>query len=148
MRHWCGHAAAFTIEPIFADCEPRVVDLSNARYANLATFRRNGVAVPTPVWFAADGNEYFVFSEGTAGKVKRIRANGRARLAACDVRGTLLGPWHEARARLLTEPDEIARAYRALRRRYGWQMRLLDLMSRLAGKYDKRALIAVTLDTP
>ena len=124
------------------------MDLSNARYASLATFRRNGVAVPTPVWFAADGNEYFVFSEGAAGKVKRIRANGRARLAACDVRGRLLGPWHEASARLLTEPAEITRAYRALRRRYGWQMRLLDLMSKLGGKFDKRALIAVTLDTP
>lgn len=124
------------------------MDLADARYVSLATFRRNGTAVPTPVWFAAHGEQYFVFSEGTAGKVKRIRANGRARLAACDVRGRLLGPWHEGHARLLVDAAEIALAYRALRSRYGWQMKLLDVLSKLSGKYYKRALIAVTLNPP
>jgi hypothetical protein len=35
----------------------------------------------------------------------------------------------------------VDRAYRALRRKYGWQMMLLDLFSRLAGKIDARALL-------
>jgi PPOX class probable F420-dependent enzyme len=121
------------------------MDLSAARYFNLATFRRSGAAVATPVWFARDGDAYYVFSEGRAGKVKRIRANGRARVAACDVRGRILGPWHEAHARLLNASDEIERAYRALRRRYGWQMWLLDTLAKMTGRYDRRALIAVEL---
>ncbi len=33
-----------------------------------------------------DQDCYYVFSEGKAGKVKRIRANGKARLAACTSR--------------------------------------------------------------
>ena len=46
-------------------------------YVNLATFRRNGREVRTPVWIAGADCLYYVFSEGNAGKVKRIRANGR-----------------------------------------------------------------------
>ena len=122
--------------------------LDDARYFNLATFRRTGSAVETPVWFARRGTVYYVFSEGKAGKVKRIRANGRARVAACDVRGGLLGDWHDATARIVDDPAEIARGYAALRARYGWQMRLLDLLSKLSGRYDARAMIAVELVGP
>ncbi|NJN52634.1 MAG: PPOX class F420-dependent oxidoreductase [Gammaproteobacteria bacterium] len=122
------------------------VNLADARYFNLATFRKSGVAVETPVWFATDGNVHYVFSEGQAGKVKRIRANGRARVAACDVRGRVLGPWQEGRARVITDVSEIARAYRALRARYGWQMMLTDFFSKVTGRFDKRALLAVELD--
>ena len=37
-------------------------ELATARYVNLATFKRSGEAVETPVWCAADGDELFVFS--------------------------------------------------------------------------------------
>jgi hypothetical protein len=123
--------------------------LDEARYCNLATFRRNGVAVETPVWFAParDGGAglYYVFSAGDAGKVKRIRADGRARVAPCDVRGKLLGDWQDARARLLSDAAEKQRAYAALRARYGWQMRIGDFFATLTGRYHRRALIAFTL---
>jgi hypothetical protein len=122
--------------------------LDDARYVNLATFRRNGVAVETPVWFARDLRAaepvYYVFSEGNAGKVKRIRANGRARVAPCDVRGRVLGDWQEAQARLLTEREEIALALATLRRRYGWQMQVTDLFSTLTGRFGRRAYLAFT----
>jgi PPOX class probable F420-dependent enzyme len=125
--------------------------LDDARYCNLATFRRSGVAVETPVWFARDETAgspvYYVFSAGDAGKVKRIRADGRARVAPCDVRGRLLGEWQEAKARLVTEEAEIARGYRALRARYGWQMRVGDVFATLTGRYHRRALIAFTAAT-
>lgn len=126
------------------------VNLADARYFNLATFRRSGVAVETPVWFAEHGGRHYVFSEARAGKVKRIRANARVRVAACDVRGKILGPWRDGTARLLDarldEGAEIATAYRALRKRYGWQMALTDFGSKMTGRFDKRALIAVELD--
>ena len=63
----------------------------DSRYVSLATFRRNGREVRTPVWLAKVDVRYYLFSEGKAGKVKRIRANGRARLAACDLRGWMPG---------------------------------------------------------
>jgi PPOX class probable F420-dependent enzyme len=121
------------------------MDLRAARYFNLATFRRDGRAVETPVWFATDGNTHYVFSAGNVGKVKRIRNSPRARVAACDVRGRLNGAWLDAKARLVTDPDEVARAYVVLRRKYGFSMWLLDVMAKIGGRYDKRAMIAVDL---
>jgi PPOX class probable F420-dependent enzyme len=121
------------------------VALADARYFNLATFRRNGREVATPVWFASSDGIYYVFSAGDAGKVKRIRAGSRARVAPCDVRGRLLGDWCDATARLVTDPTEVQRAYRALRGKYGLSMALLDLLARLTGRYAKRQLIAVTV---
>lgn len=122
------------------------MSLANAQYVNLSTFRRTGVEVHTPVWFAVDNGTSYVFSAGDAGKVKRIRANGRARVAACDARGKLRGDWIDATARLVDDPAEIERAYRALRRKYGWQMWLTDLGSRLTGRIAKRQMIGLVVD--
>jgi PPOX class probable F420-dependent enzyme len=121
------------------------MELDAARYFNLATFRRDGRAVETPVWFATDGATHYVFSAGNVGKVKRIRNSPNARVAPCDVRGRLTGAWQEARARLVTDPQEIARAYVALRRKYGLSMWITDVLAKIAGRYDKRAMIAVNL---
>ena len=92
-------------------------------------------------WLAEADGSYYLFSEGNAGKVKRIRANGRTRLAPCDLRGKIDSGWLEARGRVVREADTIERAYIALRRKYGWQMKVGDFFSRLTGRYDKRAII-------
>jgi PPOX class probable F420-dependent enzyme len=126
------------------------MQLADARYCNLATFRRSGVAVETPVWFAAapsvGDSIYYVFSAGDAGKVKRIRGDARVRVAPCDVRGKVLGDWEDGRARLVTDPAEQTRGYAALRARYGWQMRIGDFFATLTGRYHRRALIAFVLE--
>lgn len=121
------------------------ITLREANYLSLATFRKTGLEVCTPVWFAEDDGSYFLFSNGNAGKVKRLRHSTRARVAPCDVRGKVLGEWHEAEAHLLHEPDEIQRAHAALRRRYGWQMALLDFFAGLSGRKRQRAYIVVRL---
>ena len=113
-------------------------------YVSLATFRRDGREVRTPIWIAGRGGRYFAFSEGGAGKVKRLRNNGRARLAPCNARGVVSGDWIDARGRILSEPAEIDEAHRALRAKYGWQMRLGDFFSKLAGRYDRRAFLEIT----
>ena len=45
----------------------------NENYLNLSTQKRDGSWVNTPVWFAPEGNKFYLFSEGKAWKVKRIR---------------------------------------------------------------------------
>jgi PPOX class probable F420-dependent enzyme len=111
------------------------------RYVSLATYRRDGREIRTPVWIAEVDANFYVFSEGSAGKVKRIRANGRARLAACDMRGRIGSTWLETRGRVVSEADLIERVYMALRRKYGWQMAVGNLVSKLTGRYAKRAII-------
>jgi len=56
-------------------------DLDRHRYVSLATFRRNGAEVATPVWFAALGARLYVVTSGDSGKVKRLRNTPRARVA-------------------------------------------------------------------
>ena len=119
--------------------------LAAARYINLATFRRTGEAVETPVWCAEKGGKLYVFTAANAGKVKRLRNFSRARVAPCDVRGRVLGPWREAQARIVDEPQTSEGAYAALRAKYGWQMWLTDLLSRLSGRIHRRAVLEIEL---
>ena len=116
-------------------------ELADARYVSFATFRKSGDLVATPVWCAEDSGDYFIFSAGDAGKVKRLRNSSRARMAVCDMRGKLLGEWHAAEAEVLSDPGDIERALRALRRKYGVQMWLADVGAKLTGRFDKRAYI-------
>jgi len=119
--------------------------LDRYRYLSLATYRVSGAEVATPVWFAAVDGTLYVFTAGESGKVKRLRRSSRARVAPCDARGSVLGPWRDAAARIVTDPAPIARAQAALRAKYGVQKWLLDLFSRLAGRIHRRAWIAIEL---
>ncbi len=117
--------------------------LDRHRYLSLATFRRSGAEVKTPVWFAAADGKIYVFTAGDSGKVKRLRHSSRARVAPSDMRGHVRGGWSDVTARIVTEPGVIERAHAALRAKYGWQMWIGDLFSRLTGRIRRRAWIEI-----
>ena len=119
--------------------------LGTTPYISLATWRKNGKEVRTPVWVARSGERLYVFTERKSGKVKRIRNDGRAAVAPCDVRGGLKGDFTPAQARIVEDAATIDRAYAALKGKYGWQMWITDTMSKLAGRYDKRAMLEIVL---
>src|SRR5258708_26111989 len=98
---------------------------------NLATFRKNGAEVKTPVWFAALGEKLYVYTAGGAGKAKRLRNASRVRLAPCDIRGIVTGEWRDTNARIVDDPGLKDRAYAALRKNYGWPVALSTLRARL-----------------
>ncbi len=118
--------------------------LDRASYISLATFRRTGVAVETPVWFAREGDKLYVFTESRAGKIKRLRNDPRVRVAICSVSGKIRGSWEEGRGCRVTEPAVIESAYAALRRKYGWQMILADGLSSLSRRIHKRAIVEIS----
>jgi hypothetical protein len=120
-----------------------VAAVDRHRYVSLATFRRDGTVVATPVWFGGVGERLYVFTAGDSGKVKRLRNSPRARVAPCDARGRLEGEWRDATARIVTDEALIQRAWTAMRGKYGWQLRLLDVVSRLTGRVHRRAWIEV-----
>ena len=122
-------------------------ELLNTPYLNLGTYRKSGVQVNTPVWFAHDGEQLFVLSAGEAGKIKRLRNSSRCRIAACNYSGKLTGPWHQSQAFLMAE-NEIPIAHRLFVKKYGWQMKIFDLFSRIGGRYHKRAYIRICPHTP
>jgi hypothetical protein len=113
------------------------------RYMSLATFRRSGAEVRTPVWFAAVDGKIYLFTADESGKVKRLRRSSRARVAPSDMRGAVRGVWWDGAARIVAEPGSIERAHVALRAKYGWQMWLGDLLSRLTGRIRRRVWIEI-----
>jgi uncharacterized protein len=120
-------------------------DPATEKHVSLATYRRNGIEVKTPVWIAKVAQRYYVFSAGDAGKVKRIRATSRVRLAACDVRGNVRSSWIEANARIVQDPALITEVRKALRAKYGLLMRLLDFVAAMTGRLPRRAYIEIEL---
>jgi len=89
------------------------------QYRLVTTFRRSGEGVGTPIWFAVDAETMYVRTGVESGKVKRIAANPRVTVAPCTLRGRPRGPGVGAAARVVTDPDESARAERALSAKYG-----------------------------
>ncbi len=120
-----------------------IAQFARAKYLNLETFRKTGVGVRTPVWFAPEGNAFYIYTLPDAGKAKRIRNNPKVRIAPCGMRGNLRGAWVEARARICDGP-EAAHGQELLRRKYGWMKIVGDFFSRLRGR--TQAVIAIQLD--
>lgn len=117
--------------------------LEGGSYISFATRKKSGDFVATPVWFAPYKGSYYVFSAGEAGKVKRLRNFSESRIAACTMRGTVTGEWLNTRAHLLEKTEDRNTALQALRRKYGWQMRIGDFFSVLTGKMGRRAYIRI-----
>lgn len=97
-------------------------NLAGKKYLSLASFRKNGQSVRTPLWFAEETGKLYFMTRNDSWKYKRIRNNPRVLVAPCTARGSCTGPDVEGRARVL-EAAEFPAARRALERKY-WLMRL------------------------
>lgn len=103
--------------------------LTKHQFINLTTFRKTGVAVSTPVWFAQDGNRLVITTDASSGKAKRIRNNPRVELAPSDMRGKPLGDKVQAQARIL-QGDEAKAAEKLLKKKYGLQYSMFGMANR------------------
>jgi PPOX class probable F420-dependent enzyme len=124
---------------------PAGTPLDDERYINLETFKKDGNGVKTPVWAAPLDGRLVVFTDGTSYKVKRLRRDPRIRAAPCDVRGNVKGAWLDGTGRILDDDADKARAMAALRRKYGWQIRVLDVFSWLGRRIGRRAFLELTI---
>src|SRR5215831_18618464 len=103
-------------------------------YISLTTFRKNGVAVPVPVWFAEHDNKLYVMTRSNTGKYKRIRNNPQVRVAPCTIRGKVMGPEYAATARIL--PREEWQAAKDLIRAKYWLARVPLLWRKQDGYFE------------
>ena len=106
-----------------------LTSLENQKYISLTTFRRTGAAVATPVWFVQLQNTLYIYTDATAGKVKRIRNNPQVQLASCTMLGKVKGPLITGVARIVTDPQEQVRAEAAFNAKYWIARRLLSLLN-------------------
>jgi uncharacterized protein len=104
------------------------VTIRDQKYISLATFRKSGAKIATPVWFGEDGDKLYVMTRSDMGKTKRIRNNPQVTVAPCTIRGKVTGPESAATARIL-QPEEHAHARQTINRKY-WLARLSSIFSR------------------
>ena len=116
--------------------------LAAERYISLESFRRDGGGVRTPVWFATtrDGAAIYLYTTGDSFKTKRIRRNSKVRLAACDMRGKVHGPWLDATAAIVSG-DDYATGMRLLDRKYFPWKQLIGFL----GMFRRRQRVVIAL---
>ena len=112
-------------------------ELQKQKYLSLATFRKNGLAVRTPIWFAEQDAKIYAMTRNDSGKFKRVRNNPTVRVAGCTIRGKITGPEFPGRARLLST-EEWPHARKLLAAKY-WLMRVPFLWSK------KNVFLEITL---
>ena len=115
---------------------------ADEKYVNVQTFRRNGEAVPTPLWFVGEGGTLYARTFEKTGKVKRLRREPRVRVVPSDAKGEPKGEWMDATATILDpNSDEARRANRLLNRKYGLMKRLTEPFFGL--RYGKVVTVAI-----
>jgi uncharacterized protein len=107
---------------------PLPPQIHGQKYVSLATFRKNGVAVHTPIWFAEENDKLYFMTRDDSGKYKRIRNNPQVKVSPCTIRGKITGPEFPARVRVLP-PEDCEHARQAIRAKY-WLARVPFLWSR------------------
>jgi uncharacterized protein len=114
-------------------------------YLNLETYRRNGKAEQTPVWFVQVDETFYIRTMANSGKVKRMRNHPGVRLAPCGREGQLLAPWMAATGHEVSrDPALEAEVDRLLEVKYGELKRQLTRQAREAGQV--YTILKVNLD--
>jgi PPOX class probable F420-dependent enzyme len=119
--------------------------LGRGSYLLVTTFRKDGTPVPTPVWVGRDGDELLVWTQTTAGKVKRIRNNPTVEVTACDLRGKPRGETVKGTARIL-DAAGTERGRKVLRKKYGIAGHVVIGSSKVFRGQDGTVCLAITLD--
>ena len=121
--------------------------LKNQEYCLLATFRKSGQAVASPLWFVLEGEAAYMTTRGKSWKVKRLSRNPRVTITWCNSGGNKHGKPQPAKATLVEDRDEFERAVKSLNKKYGLKKKLIDFGLRFA-KDKTEAIIKVELDEP
>jgi PPOX class probable F420-dependent enzyme len=119
-------------------------ELGAGPYVLLTTFRKDGTAVPTPLWGVRDGDAIYVWTPWKSGKVKRIKRSSRVQIAPCTARGAATGPAAEGDAELL-DAEGTEHVRRLLRRKFPIQGRVVIGSSTLFKGRDSTVGVRITL---
>jgi hypothetical protein len=115
------------------------MDLGAAKYVSITTRKRNGDTVSSPVWIASLGDGRYGFTTGSAsGKVKRVRNFPDVELRPCDARGRVpAGAVAVLATARVVSGEAFAPVEAAIRKKYGVQFLLIDLLGKVKGWFSK-----------
>ena len=103
------------------------------QFLNIESFRKNGQAVKTPVWFVQDGETLLVWTQAGSGKAKRIRRDGNIRIAPCTGSGELLGEWAPAYAKTNESVETVKHTTTLMKKKYGLFFTIFGFIGRMRG---------------
>ena len=115
---------------------------ANQKYLNLESFKRDGMPVQTPLWFAEDHGVLYIYTLVNAWKVKRIRRNPRVRIVPCTMRGKVIGQWVNAAVQIV-DAATAKHGHALLLQKYGWMKRVGNIFSELMQR--ERVVMAMQL---
>ena len=102
------------------------------KYINLETYKKDGTAVRTPVWYVIDNYLIYVITRDSTGKVKRLRNNQDVRIVLCSFKGEPKGEWIKCKAENITG-DEADKAIKIRKKKYGMFARLAGIFTAQKG---------------
>ena len=112
-------------------------NFTEAEYINLITYKRDKSSVTTPVWVAAFSNSLVVTTSLNAGKVKRVRNNGKATIYITNQNGSKkLSESLDLKATLIEDLDLKKQATDLIRKKYGMMAKMI-----MKGPDEKRAIL-------
>ena len=112
-------------------------NFGDVEYINLITYKNDGSSVTTPVWVAPKGHSLVITTSLNAGKVKRIRNNGRATIYTTNQSGSQkLSESLDVKGSIITEPEAKAEAVGIIKKKYGVISKMF-----LRGPDEHRAII-------
>ena len=127
--------------------ETDLKQFKNQKFLSLETFRKNGVGVKTPVWFAQEGDTLNVWTVGDSGKIKRIRNNPQVNIAPCKRFGKVTGEWMAAQASVDDSAAAVRHVEVLLSRKLGFGFAVFRLIDRLRDRWrgSHRVCVKVSL---
>ncbi len=115
--------------------------LGSEKTISVATFRRSGEKVATPVWVVpVDGDRIGFWTSSTSGKAKRIRNNPAVEITPCSQRGavaagavTIAGT-----AQLVSSGPEFDAVQAAVKAKYGFQVPMSKVFNAIGARFKGR----------
>jgi uncharacterized protein len=127
-----------------------MIDLDDARYVALTTFKKDGTPVATPVWITG-GNGTYAFTTGdNAWKSKRLNKNPNVTVQVSDFRGRVKPNTrvYNGTGQVDLSAEGVAAVEQALTKKYSWQFKLTqltDVIKDKLGKTAKQRAVAIHL---
>ena len=117
----------------------------NQEFLSLETFRKSGVGVKTPIWFAREGDNFYLWTFADSGKVKRIRNNAQVKIAPCTRSGEITGEWLAAQASIDPSEAALQHVVSLLRGKLGFSFNIFKTIEGLIGALMGKQRVSIAI---
>lgn len=110
------------------------MSLGDEKYVLLTTYKRDGTAVPTPVWSVPTDAGFGFWTSSGSGKAKRLAHTERVTAQPCDARGRPTEGTEpvDATARVVTG-DELDDIRAKVKAKYGFMTKVTEVLGTVGG---------------